>query len=62
LRDGAVTDVEDLKRAEDALRGVGIDVSTGRMYWSEELARIYDYAPGTELTLELICSEIILRM
>jgi len=33
---------------------VGVDVSTKRVYWSDEAARIYGYPPGTEPTPELI--------
>jgi len=71
---GSVTDIEDRKRAEDALRrsqhflaeaqrlsltgSVGMEVSSGRMFWSEESARIYGYAPGTEPTRELILQRV----
>src|ERR1700749_1819451 len=67
---GVVTDVEDRKRVEEALRrnehflaeaqrlsrvgSVGMDVRTKRISWSEESARIYGYAPGTEPTPDLI--------
>ncbi len=33
---------------------VGMEVSTKRIFWSEEAARIYGYAPGTEPTTNLI--------
>jgi PAS domain-containing protein len=33
---------------------VGMEVSTKRIFWSEEAARIYGYAPGTEPTRDLI--------
>ncbi|HXB53985.1 MAG TPA: PAS domain-containing protein [Vicinamibacteria bacterium] len=33
---------------------VGMDVSTKRIFWSEEAARIYGYPPGTEPTPDLI--------
>jgi len=33
---------------------VGVDVSTKRVYWSDEAARIYGYPPGTEPTPDLI--------
>jgi PAS domain S-box-containing protein len=33
---------------------VGVEVSTKRVYWSDEAARIYGYPPGTEPTPELI--------
>jgi PAS domain S-box-containing protein len=71
---GSVTDIEDRKRAEEALRrsehflaeaqrlsltgSVGMEVSTGRMFWSEESARIYGYAPGTQPTPELILQRV----
>jgi PAS domain S-box-containing protein len=67
---GVVTDIEDRKRVEEALRrnehflaeaqrlsrvgSVGMEVRTKRIFWSEESARIYGYAPGTEPTPDLI--------
>ncbi len=67
---GVVTDIEDRKCAEEALRrnehflaeaqrlsrvgSVGMEVSTRRIFWSEEAARIYGYPPGTEPTPDLI--------
>ena len=33
---------------------VGLDVSTKRIFWSDESARIYGYPPGTEPTPDLI--------
>jgi PAS domain-containing protein len=33
---------------------VGMEVSTKRIFWSEETARIYGYPPGTEPTTNLI--------
>ena len=33
---------------------IGIEVSTKRIFWSDEAARIYGYAPGTEPTPDLI--------
>jgi len=67
---GVVTDIEDRKRVEEALRrnehflaeaqrlsrvgSVGMDVRTKRISWSEESARIYGYPPGTEPTPDLI--------
>jgi PAS domain S-box-containing protein len=56
------TEVE-LRRSEahlaDAQRlsrtgSVGMEVSTKRIFWSEEAARIYGYPPGTEPTPDLI--------
>ena len=60
----------DLSRAEEALRrsetylaeaqklshtgSFGWDVSTGKIYWSQETFRIFEYAPPTEPTLELV--------
>jgi PAS domain S-box-containing protein len=67
---GVVTDIENRKRVEEALRrnehflaeaqrlsrvgSVGMDVRTKRISWSEESARIYGYAAGTEPTTDLI--------
>jgi PAS domain S-box-containing protein len=71
---GVVTDIEDRKCVEEALRrnehclaeaqrlshvgSVGMEVSTKRIFWSEESARIYGYAPGTEPTPELILQRV----
>src|SRR6201981_1832432 len=71
---GVATDIEDRKRSEDALRrserglaeaqrlsrvgSVGMDVGTKRIFWCEESARIYGYAPGTEPTPELILQRV----
>ena len=60
----------DLSRAEEALRrseaylaeaqklshtgSFGWDVSTGKIYWSQETFRILEYHPPTEPTLELV--------
>ena len=60
----------DLSRAEEALRrseaysaeaqrlshtgSFGWDVSTGKIYWSQETFRILEYYPPTEPTLELV--------
>ena len=71
---GVVTDIEDRKRVEEALRrnehclaeaqrlshvgSVGMEVATKRIFWSEESARIYGYAPGTEPTPELILQRV----
>jgi PAS domain S-box-containing protein len=67
---GAVMDITarklteiDLRRSKahlaDAQRlsrtgSVGMEVSTMRIFWSEEAARIYGYPPGTEPTPDLI--------
>ena len=36
----------------------GMAAGTKRMFWSEETARIYGYAPDTELTPELILQRV----
>ena len=71
---GINLDIEELKRVEQELRrskahltdaqilsrvgSVGMDVSSKRMFWSEEAARIYGYAPGTEPTPDLILQRV----
>src|SRR3984893_16237882 len=71
---GINLDIEDRKLVEDALRrnehslaeaqrlshvgSVGMQVSTKRIFWSEESALIYGYAPGTEPTPELILQRV----
>jgi len=71
---GAVMDVTARKRTEvellrskahltDAQRlshtgTVGMEASTKRIFWSEESARIYGYAPGTEPTADLILQRV----
>jgi PAS domain S-box-containing protein len=71
---GIVTDIEARKRVEEALRrnehclaeaqrlshvgSVGMEVSTKRIFWSDESARIYGYAPGTEPTPDLILQRV----
>jgi PAS domain-containing protein len=37
---------------------VGMEVSTKRIFWSEESARIYGYPPGTEPTPDLILQRV----
>ena len=60
-RYSTATDIEDLKRAEDALRrseallaetqeltytgSIGYDTATGAVFWSAEGARIFGYDP-----------------
>jgi PAS domain S-box-containing protein len=71
---GVVTDIEDRKRVEEALRrnehflaeaqrlshtgSAGMEAGSKRMFWSEETARIYGYAPGTEPTPDLILQRV----
>ena len=71
---GAVMDVTTRKLTEIELRrskvhladaqrlsrtgSVGMEVSTKRIFWSEEAARIYGYAPGTEPTPDLILQRV----
>jgi len=71
---GAVMDVTarklteiDLRRSQahltDAQRlsrtgSVGMKVSTKQLFWSEEAARIYGYAPGTEATADLVLQRV----
>jgi PAS domain S-box-containing protein len=65
-----VLDLSEQKRAEEALRrneaylseaqrlsqtgSFGWDVTNGKIYWSQETFRIFEYDPGTEPTLELV--------
>jgi PAS domain S-box-containing protein len=71
---GAVMDVTARKRTEVELRrsqahltdaqrlshtgSVGMKVSTKQLFWSEETARIYGYAPGTEATADLVLQRV----
>jgi formate hydrogenlyase transcriptional activator len=71
---GTRTDIEDRKRAEDALRrsqaylteaqslshagSFGWKPSTGEHLWSEETYRIFQYDPTTKLTVELILQRV----
>ena len=71
---GAVMDVTERKRTEVELRRskahltdaqrlsrtgtVGMEASTKRIFWSDEAARIYGYAPGTEPTPDLILQRV----
>jgi len=71
---GAVMDVTARKRTEVELRrskahltnaqrlsrtgSVGLEANTKRIFWSEESARIYGYAPGTEPTPDLILKRV----
>jgi PAS domain S-box-containing protein len=67
---GTVMDITDLKRAEEALLrneaylseaqrlsrtgSFGWHVSSGKIYWSQETFRIFEYDPATEPRLELV--------
>lgn len=67
---GAVTDITDRKRAEEALRrsesylaaaqrlsrtgSFGWDVSKGEIYWSGEMFRIFEFQPTAAFTIDLI--------
>ena len=71
---GAVMDVTTRKQIEVELRrskahltdaqrlsrtgSVGMEVSTRRIFWSEEAARIYGYSPGMEPTPDLILQRV----
>jgi PAS domain S-box-containing protein len=71
---GVMADIEDRKRAEEALRrnehflaeaqrlshtgNVGMKVSTKQLFWSDEAARIYGYARGTEPTADLVLQRV----
>src|ERR1700719_3820119 len=67
---GTTIDIEDRKRAEDALRqseaylaeaqrlshtgSFGWTVASGIILWSEESYRIFEYAPATRATIEIV--------
>jgi PAS domain S-box-containing protein len=71
---GVNFDIEDRRRGEEALRrskahlidaqrlshtgSAGMEAGTKRMFWSEEAARIYGYAPETEPTPDLILQRV----
>jgi len=71
---GVNVDIEERKRTEVDLRrsqahltdaqrlsrtgSVGLKVSTNQLFWSEEAARIYGYAPGTEATADLVLQRV----
>ena len=73
-RYATATDIEDRKRAEDALRrseallaetqeltrtgSVGYDAVTGEVFWSAEGARIFGYDPSIEPTLPLLLQRV----
>jgi PAS domain S-box-containing protein len=67
---GTVTDITERRRAEEALRqseaylseaqrlsrigSFGWDLSSGNLYWTQEMFRIFEYDPSTKPTLELV--------
>jgi len=67
-------DIEDRKRAEDALRqseaylaeaqrlshtgSFGWNVSIGEILWSEECYRIFEYDPATKVTIEIVLDRV----
>lgn len=67
---GTNTDIDDRKKAEEALHrtnaylehaqklshtgNVGFHVSDGKVFWSEETARIYGYDPEIEPTMQMV--------
>ncbi|TGQ50090.1 PAS domain S-box protein [Mesorhizobium sp. M1C.F.Ca.ET.193.01.1.1] len=71
---GTNTDIHDRKRAEEALKrseaflaegqylagmgNISWQVGTGEILWSEPLYRIFDFKPGTVITLERIASRV----
>lgn len=71
---GVGYDIEDRRRAETALfeseaflaeaqklsqtGSFGWNVTSGELFWSEESFRIFDYAPNTSITLELVLDRV----
>jgi formate hydrogenlyase transcriptional activator len=71
---GVNLEIEDQKRTEAELRrsqahltdaqslsrtgSVGLKLTTKQLFWSEEAARIYGYAPGTEATADLVLQRV----
>ncbi|TIL97370.1 MAG: PAS domain S-box protein, partial [Mesorhizobium sp.] len=71
---GTNTDIHDRKRAEEALKrseaflaegqylagmgNISWHVGTGEIVWSEPLYRIFDFKPGTVITLERIANRV----
>jgi PAS domain S-box-containing protein len=67
-------DIEDRKRAEDALRqseaylaeaqrlsrtgSFGWNISTGKITWSAESYRIFEYDPATKATIEMVLNRV----
>jgi PAS domain S-box-containing protein len=74
MRYSTATDIEDRKRAEDALRhseallaetqemshtgSVGLDVSTGELFWSAEGARIFGFDPSVKPEMEQVLARV----
>ncbi|QND66593.1 PAS domain-containing protein [Mesorhizobium loti] len=71
---GTHTDIDDRKRAEDALKrseaflsegqylarmgNLSWEVTRGKIVWSEPLYRLFEFEPGTLVTLERIASRV----
>jgi PAS domain S-box-containing protein len=71
---GSSTDIEDRKQAEQALErsklylehaqrlshtgSVGLRVSDGQIFWSDETARIYGYDPALPATMEMVLKRV----
>jgi PAS domain S-box-containing protein len=71
---GTTIDIEDRKRAEDALRqseaylaeaqrlshtgSFGWNVASGEILWSEESYRIFEYDPTTRATIEMVVNRV----
>ena len=71
---GTCTDIEDRKQAEQALErskvylehaqrlshtgSVGLRVSDGQLFWSDETARIYGYDPAIPPTMEMVLGRV----
>src|ERR1700733_1855037 len=71
---GTTIDIEDRKRAEDALRQseaylaeaqrlshtgcFGWNVASGEILWSEESYRIFEYDPTTRATIEMVLNRV----
>jgi PAS domain S-box-containing protein len=71
---GTTIDIEDRKRAEDALRrseayqaeaqrlshtgSFGWTVSSGDIFWSDESYRIFEYDPATRATIDIVLNRV----
>ena len=71
---GTHTDIDDRKRAEEALRrseaflvegqhlarlgNFAWNLATGEIAWSEQVYRMFEFEPGTRMTLDLIASRV----